>query len=136
VDFEGKQPVKVNPGQSGIPLEITLSLPGGEETASYLNGSITHQSHSVDSELKVYGRMASFMVPEGEKLEVSVKVPDSGEEIAFQLVTSLEANEENGLEKYQQPLSSARKILKPGESARFLIDNRKAGEVRSNKSDH
>lgn len=136
VDFEGKQPVKVNPGQSGIPLEITLSLPGGEETASYLNGSITHQSHSVDSELKVYGRMASFMVPEGEKLEVSVKVPDSGEEIAFQLVTSLEANEENGLEKYQQPLSLARKILKPGESARFLIDNRKAGEVRSNKSDH
>ena len=129
VDFEGGQPVKVKPGQSVIPFEIALSLPGGEETASYVDGNITRQPHSVDSELKVYGRMASFTVPEGEKLEVSVKVPGSGEEIAFQLVTSLEANEENGLEKYQQPLSSTRKILQPGESARFLIDNRQVKEV-------
>ena len=136
VDFEGGQPVKMEPGQGGIPLEIILSLPGGEDISSYVDGSITHQTHSVDPELKVYGRMASFTVPEGERLEVRVKAPESGAEIAFQLVTSLEANEENGLEKYQQPLSSARKILKPGESARFLIDNRKAGEARSSKSGH
>jgi hypothetical protein len=70
-------------------------------------------------------------VPEGERLEVRVKAPTDGDEIAFELATTLEANGENGLDKHQRPIAAARKVIKPGETVRFLIDNRQPREIRN-----
>lgn len=133
---EGGQPVGAKLLQGQLPLEIILSLPEGEAVAVYQDGEIRQQPHAVDPELKSYSRMASFTVPEGEKLGLQVRVPEAGKEIAFELSTCLEANEENGLAKTQKPLSIVRRKLKPGESASFLIDNRLAEEIKGGRKGH
>ena len=116
VEGEGRQPAALNPLQGQLPLEIKLSLPEGEEVAAYKEGKASHQPHTVNSELKAYSRMASFIVPEGERLELQVKVPEAGQEISFELFTSLEANDENGLDKVQEPISAVKRTMQPGES--------------------
>ena len=134
VTAEGGRQAKVNLLEGQIPLEITLSLPEGEAVSAYKDGEVSQQPHSVDPELKSYSRMATFIVPEGERLEVQVKAPQEGGKIAFELATTLEANRENGLDKMQKPLSSVQRTLKPGESASFVIDNREAKEVKEKKA--
>ena len=129
LDEEGGRPVGARLLQGRLPLEIILSLPGGEEVAACREGEASHRQHAVDPELKAYSRAAFFTVPEGERLELQVKVPPSGHEAASEISTGLEANEENGLAKEQQPLSLLKRKLTPGESARFLIDNRRAKEI-------
>ena len=131
VEDEGDRLVELKTLQGNLPLEITLALPGGEEVASYKDGETIQQVHAVNPELKAYIRTAFFTVPEGEKLEVRVKAPTDGREIAFELATTLEANGENGLDKHQRPIAAARKVLKPGETARFLINNRRPKEIRN-----
>ena len=134
VTAEGGQQTRVKLLEGQIPLEITLSLPEGEAVSAYKDGEVSQQPHSVDPELKSYSRMATFIVPEGERLEVQVKAPQEGGKIAFELATTLEANRENGLDKMQKPLSSVQRTLKPGESASFVIDNREAKEVKEKKA--
>lgn len=128
---EGEKLLDLKLLQGNLPMEIVLALPEGEEVASYRNAETIRQVHAVDPELKAYGRFATFTVPEGEKLEVRVKAPEDGHEVAFELSTSLEANGENGLDKHQRPIAAARKVLKPGETARFLINNRRPKEIRN-----
>ena len=131
VEGGGDKLVELKSLQGNLPLEITLALPGGEEVATYKDGETIQQAHAVNPELKAYIRTASFTVPEGEKLEVRLKAPEEGQKIAFELSTTLEANGENGLDKHQRPISAARKALKPGETVRFLINNRRAREIRN-----
>lgn len=133
LEGEGDQPVGAKLLQGQLPLEITLSLPEGEEVAAYQEGEIRQHPHAVEPELKSYSRMASFTVPEGEKLELQVRAPEAGGEFAFELSTELEANEENGLPKVQKPLSVIKRKLKPGEAASFLIDNRLAEEIKGGR---
>jgi len=128
VEGEDGQPSAVKLLQGQLPLEITLSLPAGETVASCKAGEVVQENHGVRTELQAYSRVASFTVPEGEKLQVTVKAPEKGKEVAFELTTKLEANVENGLGQYQQVISVAKKKLKPGELVRFLIDNRRVKE--------
>ena len=128
VEGEGGQPAEVKLLRGQIPLEITLSLPAGETVAACKAGEVVQENHGVRTELQAYSRMASFIVPEGEKLQVTVKAPEEGKEVAFELTTKLEGNVENGLGQYQQAISVAKKKLKPGELVSFLIDNRRVKE--------
>lgn len=117
--------------QGTFPAELRLSLPEGEEVAALKEGKAVLSPHGERAELmSLSSRTASFLVPEGEKLEVSVTLPEGAERSLLTISTELEANGENGLEKTQKPVSVLQKTLQPGESAAFLIDNRRAVERR------
>ena len=121
---DGGKSAEVHFLQGQLPLEIALALPGGETAATWEAGTVTQAEHGIRTELQVYSRLASFTVPEGERLQVTVKAPAEGAETTFELSTCLEANGENGLDKHQRAISSVLKKLRPGESVSYLIDNR------------
>lgn len=109
--------------EAGIPFGLQAAVPGGAVVAEADSQGARHIEGELDPELlTVGGRTVRFIVPEGERLLMTITAGDTA--IALCLTTRLEANAENGLSPEQPYISENRLILSPGEVRTFQINNR------------
>lgn len=110
--------------QGQIPFEAEITIPSGEELATLDAGKAEPITGQADCELQTVGsRLATFVVPEGEKLSVRLTARDKDTSLC--ITTKLEANLENGLSAAAPAIDDKQIVLKKGETKSFTIVNRR-----------